>query len=266
MENLFDLSGRVAVVTGGSRGIGAMIARGFVAQGVRTYITARNAEALAATAAQLGELGECIAIPANLADPAGLRAFAAEFAEREERLDILVNNAGASWGARLDEFPEAGWDKVMDLNVKSIFFLTQALLPQLRAAATDEAPARVVNIGSINGLGYAPLSNYSYGASKAAVHHLTLQLAVDLARDNINVNAIAPGFFPSKMTAHLLDHEEALARAIPRGRLGTPEDAAGTAIYLCSRASAFVTGHVLVLDGGQHVAAGAFDGAGAPAA
>jgi NAD(P)-dependent dehydrogenase (short-subunit alcohol dehydrogenase family) len=254
MDTLFDLRGRVAVVTGGSRGIGAMIARGFVEQGVRTYITARNAEALEETARVLSTYGECIALPANLAEPEDLENFARELASREEKIDILVNNAGATWGASLDEFPEHGWDKVMDLNVKSIFFLTQALLPRLRAAASSEAPARVVNIGSINGLGYAPLSNYSYSASKAAVHHLTRQLAVDLAADNINVNAIAPGFFPSKMTAHMLEHEAEMVKAIPRGRLGTPEDAAGTAIYLCSRAASFVTGHVLVLDGGQHVA------------
>lgn len=258
MEKLFDLRGRVAVVTGGSRGIGAMIARGLVEEGVRTYITARGAEALAETAEVLSQYGECIALPANLADSEGLQRFVAEIRERETQLDILVNNAGATWGAPLDEFPEKGWDKVMDLNVKSIFFLTQALLPLLRAGAGDGDPARVVNIGSINGLGYAPLQNYSYGASKAAVHHLTMQLAVDLARDNVNVNAIAPGFFPSKMTAHMLDHEAEMVKAIPRGRLGTPEDAAGTAIYLCSRASAFVTGHVVVLDGGQHVAAGSF--------
>ncbi|MEO1078018.1 MAG: SDR family oxidoreductase [Pseudomonadota bacterium] len=258
MERLFDLRGKVALVTGGSRGIGAMIARGFVEEGVRTYISARNADALAETAATLSTYGECIALPADLSSPDAMEAFVADLASREERIDILVNNAGATWGAPLDEFPLQGWDKVMNLNVRSIFFLTQALLPQLRAAASADDPARVINIGSINGLGYAPLQNYSYVASKAAVHHLTQQLAVDMARDHINVNAIAPGFFPSKMTAHLLEHEEELARSIPRSRLGSAEDAAGSAIYLCSRASAFVTGHVLVLDGGQHVAAGSF--------
>lgn len=254
MQNLFDLSGKVAVVTGGSRGIGAMIARGLVGAGAKTYITARREEELLATAEALSEFGECIAIPGNLADNEGVAAFAANIAEREERLDILFNNAGASWGAPIDEFPENGWDKVMDLNVKSIFFLTQSLLPLLRAAGNAEDPARVVNIGSINGLSYAPLQNYSYTASKAAVHHLTRQLAIDLAPENIIVNAIAPGFFPSKMTAHMLPYESEMAKQIPRGRLGTPEDAAGTAIYLCSRASAFVTGHVLVLDGGQDTA------------
>ncbi len=254
MQDLFSLTGKTAVVTGGSRGIGAMIARGLVGSGVKTYITARREEELRATEAALGELGECIAIPADLSDEQGLKQFAGEIRERENALHILFNNAGASWGAPIDEFPEAGWDKVMDLNVKSIFFLTQALLAPLRAAGTVDDPARVVNIGSINGLTYAPLQNYSYTASKAAVHNLTRQMAVDLASDHINVNAIAPGFFPSKMTAHLLEHEGELAKDIPRGRLGTPEDAAGTAIYLCSRASAFVTGHVLVLDGGQTAA------------
>ncbi|WOJ96150.1 SDR family oxidoreductase [Congregibacter brevis] len=254
MKSLFNLAGKVAVVTGGSRGIGAMIAQGLVENGVRTYITARRAEELQATADELSKLGECIAIPSNLADVDGLQGFANELKARESKIDILVNNAGASWGASIDEFPENGWDKIMDLNVKSLFFLTQALLEPLRAAASQEDPSRVINIGSINGLSYAALQNYSYSASKAAVHHLTRQLAVDLAPDNVNVNAIAPGFFPSKMTAHLLDHEEEMAKAIPRRRLGTPEDAAGSAIYLCSRASAFVTGHVLVLDGGQDVA------------
>lgn len=254
MNDLFNLQGKVAVVTGGSRGIGAMIARGLVESGVKTYITARRADELQATADELSKIGQCIAIPSNLAESAGLSSFATELASRETKIDILINNAGASWGAPLDEFPESGWDKVMDLNVKSLFFLTQALLPQLRAAGTAEDPARVVNIGSINGLSYAPLQNYSYTASKAAVHHLTRQLAVDLAPAHVNVNAIAPGFFPSKMTSHLLEHEAEMAKAIPRGRIGTPEDAAGSTIYLCSRASAFVTGHVLVLDGGQDVA------------
>jgi NAD(P)-dependent dehydrogenase (short-subunit alcohol dehydrogenase family) len=190
-------------------------------------------------------------MPSNLGSVEGVQAFADALREREPALHILFNNAGASWGAPIDEFPENGWDKVMDLNVKSLFFLTQKLLPALRAAGTAEDPARVVNIGSINGLTYAPLQNYSYTASKAAVHHLTRQMAADLAGDCINVNAIAPGFFPSRMTAHMLEHEAEMVKAIPRGRLGQPEDAAGTAIYLCARASAFVTGNVLVLDGGQ---------------
>ena len=254
MKNLFDVAGKVAVVTGGSRGIGGMIARGFVESGVKTYITARKEEELRATAAELSQLGECIALPSNLGDMQGVAAFAAAIREREPQLHILVNNAGASWGSDIDEFPESGWDKVMDLNVKSLFFLTQQLLPALRSAATADDPARVINIGSVNGFTHSHMNNYSYSASKAAVHHLTRHLGADLAVDNINVNAIAPGFFPSKMTAHLLPHEAELAKGIPRGRLGRAEDAAGTAIYLSSRASAWVTGNIICLDGG-HVAA-----------
>jgi len=251
MKDLFNLEGKTAVVTGGSRGIGGMIARGFVENGVKTYITSRKEEELRATEAELSEVGTCIGIPSDLSTMAGVEAFAAAISEREPELHILINNAGASWGAGIDEFPEQGWDKVMDLNVKSLFFLTQKLLPALRAAATPQDPARVVNIGSINGLTYAGLQNYSYTASKAAVHHMSRQMAADLASDNVNVNIIAPGFFPSKMTAHLLEYEEELAKGIPRGRVGTPEDAAGAAIFLCSRASAWVTGNTLVVDGGQ---------------
>lgn len=256
MNNLFDVSGKVAVVTGGSRGIGAMIARGFVENGVRVYITARKAEELEATAAELSELGECIAIAADLSSLEGVRGFAESVQAREKRVDILVNNAGAAWGEDIDSFPEKGWDKVMDLNVKSIFFLTQQLLPQLRAAGSADDPARVINIGSVNGLCNPHMNNYSYSASKAAVHHLTLHLGADLAPQNVNVNAIAPGFFPSKMTAHLLEHEKELAAGIPRRRLGDAQDAAGTAIYLSSRASAWMTGQTLVLDGGLVANAG----------
>lgn len=250
MKNLFDVSGKVAVVTGGSRGIGAMIARGFVENGVKTYITARKEEELNATAQELSALGECIAIPSDLATLEGVTAFADAIKEREGRVHILVNNAGATWGADIDDFPESGWDKIMDLNVKSLFFLTQQMLPALRAAGTAEDPARVINIGSINGFTHSHMNNYSYSASKAAVHHLTRHLGADLGPQHINVNGIAPGFFPSKMTAHLLEHEEEMARGFPLRRLGNAEDAAGTAIYLCSRASAWVTGHTIALDGG----------------
>jgi NAD(P)-dependent dehydrogenase (short-subunit alcohol dehydrogenase family) len=250
MKNLFDISGKVAVVTGGSRGIGAMIARGFVENGARVYITARKEAELLETEAELSKLGECIAIPSDLGSNEGVSAFAAAVAERDEQVHILVNNAGATWGADVDEFPESGWDKTMDLNVKSMFFLTQALLPALRAAGTDEDPARVINIGSVNGITHPHMNNYAYSSSKAAVHQLTRHLGADLAPQGINVNAIAPGFFPSKMTAHMLPFEEEMAKGIPRRRLGDARDAAGTAIYLCSRASAWVTGHTLVLDGG----------------
>ncbi|MFU8763992.1 MAG: SDR family NAD(P)-dependent oxidoreductase [Haliea sp.] len=251
MKNLFDISGKVAVVTGGSRGIGAMIAEGFVANGVRTYITARREDELQATAAELSRQGECIALAADLATVEGVTRFAAEIREREPELHILVNNAGATWGASIDEFPESGWDKVMDLNVKSIFFLTQQLLPALRAAGSAADPARVINVGSVNGITNSHMQNYSYSASKAAVHQLTRHMGAELAREHVNVNAIAPGLFPSKMTAHILGHEAELVKAFPVSRMGSPEDAAGTAIYLSSRASAWVTGHVLVLDGGM---------------
>jgi NAD(P)-dependent dehydrogenase (short-subunit alcohol dehydrogenase family) len=256
MKDLFNIDGKVAVVTGGSRGIGAMIARGFVENGVKTYITARKEQELRATEQELAKLGQCIAIPADLSSVAGVTAFAAAIRALEERVDILVNNAGATWGAQIDEFPESGWDKTMDLNVKSLFFLTQQLLPELRAAVSKDDPARVINIGSINGITHPHMNNYAYSASKAAVHQLTRHLGADLAPQGINVNAIAPGFFPSKMTAHLLPHEAEMSSGFPCARLGNAEDAAGTAIYLCSRASAWVTGHTIVLDGGLVANAG----------
>jgi len=251
MQDLFSVQGKVAIVTGGSGGIGAMIAQGFVKNGVKTYITARNESRLDAAVADLSRHGECIGILSDLSTLEGVEAFATAVNDLEEKMHILVNNAGATWGAEIDTFPENGWDKVMDLNVKSTFFLTQRLLPSLRNAGTPEDPARVVNIGSINGMTHAHANNYSYSASKAAVHHLTRHLGADLASDNINVNGIAPGVFPSRMTAHMLKDEADVVSAIPRGRLGTAEDAAGTAIFLCSRASAWMTGHTLVLDGGQ---------------
>jgi NAD(P)-dependent dehydrogenase (short-subunit alcohol dehydrogenase family) len=256
MQNLFDINGKVAVVTGGSRGIGAMIARGFVENGVKTYITARKEEELHATAKELSAIGQCIAIPSDLSTLEGVTTFAAAVSAVEEKVHILVNNAGATWGADIDTFPESGWDKTMNLNVKSLFFLTQKLLNELRAAGTKEDPARVINIGSINGLTHPHMNNYAYSASKAAVHHLTRHLGADLAPQGINVNGIAPGFFPSKMTAHLLPHEAELGAAFPCGRLGNAEDAAGTAIYLSSRASAWLTGQMIVLDGGAVAFAG----------
>jgi len=250
MKDLFSVQGKVAVVTGGSRGIGMMIARGFVENGVKTYITARNEEALQATAEELSAHGECIAVPSNISTLEGLSAFAADIAARESKLDILINNAGTTWGANIDDFPENGWDKVMDLNVKSTFFLIQKLLPLLRAAGTSEDPARIINIGSMNGTTHPHMDNYSYSASKAAVHHLTRHLGANLAEQYINVNGIAPGYFPSKMIDFMLEDEAKLLDEIPRGRLGNAEDAAGTAIYLCSKASAWMVGHILALDGG----------------
>ncbi len=257
MDNLFSLTGKVAVVTGGSRGIGAMIARGFLQSGVKTYITARKPEELQAVADELSSFGECIAIQSDLSTLDGLKVFAETIKVAEPEINILVNNAGASWGASMEDYPESGWDKVMDLNVKSVFFLTQQLLPCLRAAGNHDDPARVINISSINGLANPMLPVYAYAASKAAVIHMTRHMAADLVRENINVNGIAPGIFRSKMTAGLLDQlEDELLKKTPRGRFGAPEDMAGTAIYLSSRASAWVVGHTVVLDGGIIAAAG----------
>ena len=251
MKDLFSIAGKVAVVTGGSRGIGHMIAAGFLQNGARTYITSRELGELEAAEQELSEYGDCIAIQSDLSSMEGVQAFAREIRQRENRIDILVNNAGASWGAPLDDYPESGWDKVMNLNLKSLFFLTQQMLPALRASGNPEDPARVINIASINGLANPGMPTYAYSSSKAAVIHLTRHLASDLARDNINVNGIAPGFFPSKMTAGLLEQfEQEMLSRIPRGRLGQAEDMAGTAIYLSSRASAWVVGQTLVLDGG----------------
>ncbi len=256
MKSLFDVSGKVAVVTGGSRGIGAMIAEGFVANGVRTYISSRKADACEAMAAQLSSQGECIPVPADLSSAAGIRALADTVRARESKLHVLVNNAGATWGEPIDSFPEAGWDKVMDINVKGPFFLTQALLPLLEAAATPGDPARIINVGSIDGLNVNRMPTYSYGPSKAAVHHLTRTLSAHLAERNITCNAIAPGPFPSKMMAHTLQTMGDRVRAgVPLKRIGEPEDMAGAAIYLSSRAGAYVSGVVLPVDGGIVAAA-----------
>lgn len=262
MKNLFDVAGKVAVITGGSRGIGAMMAQGLIENGAKVYITARKEAELKAAEAALGQLGECIAIRSDLSSHEGVVAFADEVKKREGKIDILINNAGASWGAQFEDFNEAAWDKVMDLNVKSLFFLTQQLAPALKSAASNEDPARVINIASVNGFTHPGMKTYSYSSSKAAVIHLTKHLAVDLADDFINVNGIAPGFFPSNMTAFLANDEAVsagLTANIPRGRMGNAEDAAGAAIYLSSRATAWMTGHTLVLDGGQIAAAGSKD-------
>jgi len=252
LKRLYSLEGKTAIVTGGSRGIGAMIARGFVECGVRTYIVARNGGDCDAAARELGRDGTCVSLPADLGTVDAVGRFADAFRAREDRLDILVNNAGAAWGAPFEDYPEKGWDKVFDINLKSLFFLTQKLLPLLKAAATPDDPARVINLSSINGLTNPHMNNYAYSASKAGVAHLTRHLASDLAAHDINVNAIAPGWFPSRMTAHFTD---GMLKAIPRGRPGSPDDAAGAAIFLSSRASAWITGVVLPLDGGAVAAA-----------
>lgn len=257
MKNLFDVAGKIALVTGGSRGIGAMIAEGFVANGVKTYISSRKKEACDATAARLSALGECISIPADLSGTEGIQALAGELGRREEVLHILVNNAGATWGAPLEEFPENAWDKVMNINVKSPFLLTQALLPLLEKAAEEQDPARIIMVGSVDGLNVNRLPTFSYGPSKAAVHHLTRTLASHLAARNITVNAIAPGPFPSKMMAHTLENfGEQIRNGVPLNRIGEPADMAGAAIYLSSKASNYVTGVVIPVDGGIVGAAG----------
>lgn len=251
MKNLFSLVGKVALVTGGSRGIGAMIARGFVENGVKTYITSRKEKELNETAEALSEFGTCIALPSDLSTICGIRSVSERIQALEPKLDILVNNAGATWGEKIDIFPESGWDKVMDINVKSLFFLTQNLLPILRLSGSQRDPARVINIASINAFVYSNLQNYSYTASKAAVVQLTRHLAAELVSDKINVNAIAPGLFPSNMTAFAIQEDEVgLSDSIPRARMGNANDAAGTAIYLSAMASAWMTGQTIVLDGG----------------
>ncbi len=253
VSDLFSIRGKVAVVTGGSRGIGEMIARGFVEAGAKVYISARKAEACNEVAAKLSEIGECIAIPADLGTQSGIDTLVKAIAEREQNLHVLVNNAGATWGAPLEEFPESGWDKIMAVNVKGVFYLTTKLLPQLRRGGSKEDPARVINIGSIDGIRVPfAFENFSYSASKAAVHMLTRHLAAKLVGDNVNVNAIAPGLFPSKMTQFVFDGlgEEGAAANIPMARAGRPDDIAGTAIYLSSRAGSYLTGAVIPVDGG----------------
>ena len=251
MKNLFDVSGKVALVTGGSRGIGEMIAEGFVTHGVKTYISSRKAEVCDATAARLSAVGECVSIPADLSTLDGVNALVDQIKGREDALHILVNNAGATWGEPIEDFPEAAWDKIMTINVKSPFFLSQALLPLLERAASAEDPARIIMVGSIDGLNVNQLPTFSYGPSKAAVHHLARTLAAHLADRHITANAIAPGLFPSQMTAHIMDAMgEQIVAGTPLQRHGQPEDMAGVAIYLASRAASFVTGVVIPVDGG----------------
>jgi len=251
MKNLFSLQGRVALVTGGSRGIGKMIAAGFLEYGAKVYISARKAEACEATAAELTATGgECIALAQDISTVAGCRALAEEIMRREGKLDILVNNAGAAWAAAFDEFPEHGWDKVMNLNVKSPFFLTQALHAALKAAASEERPAKVINIASIDGIRLNPLETYSYHASKAALIYLTRRMAATLVPDRIVVTAIAPGPFASEMNRAARDHADVVAARTPLRRIGRDEDMAGAAIYLASRAGDYVVGDTIAVDGG----------------
>jgi NAD(P)-dependent dehydrogenase (short-subunit alcohol dehydrogenase family) len=255
MKDLFSLTGRVALVTGGSRGIGRMIATGLLHQGAKVYISARKAAACEATARELSSIGPCVALPIDVSTLEGARQLAAQIMQREAALDILVNNAGAAWGEDFDTFPEQGWDKVVDLNLKAPFFLTQALHEALKRGAKAR-PAKVINIASIDGISVNQWDTYSYTASKAGLIHLTKRMALRLAQDNIVVNGIAPGPFPSDMNKQARDHGDEVAHRVPAGRIGTTEDMAGAAIYLASRAGDFVVGETIVVDGGVTIARG----------
>ena len=253
IDSLFNIQDKVAVVTGGSRGIGEMITAGFLANGTKVYISARKAPALVDKAKELSDKynQECIPIPCDLSSMEGIEEFTNEIQNKEKGIDFLINNAGAAWGEPLESFSEGGWDKVMDLNVKSLFFLTQKFKNLLLNNASEEDPSRVINIGSIDGLNVPSMETYSYGASKAAVHHLTRVLAAKLVKENILVNAIAPGPYPSAMLGAAVNHDYSeIAKRNPRKRVGTPEDMAGLAIFLCSRAGAYTVGETITSDGG----------------
>jgi NAD(P)-dependent dehydrogenase (short-subunit alcohol dehydrogenase family) len=251
VNDLFAIDGKTALVTGGSRGIGLMIARGFVEAGAKVYVSSRKAEVCDEVAAELSKVGVCVSAPADLSQESEVARLAALMQQEERELHILVNNAGATWGAPLADYPTEAWDKVMDLNAKVPFLLTRALLPLLDAAATPDDPARVINIGSIDAIQVPMLETYAYSSSKAAVHQLTRHLARQLGPRNITVNAVAPGPFESKMMAETLrNFGDSIARSSPLNRIGRPDDMAGVAIYLASRAGAYVTGAVIPVDGG----------------
>jgi NAD(P)-dependent dehydrogenase (short-subunit alcohol dehydrogenase family) len=249
MLSIFSLEGRTALVTGGSRGIGEMIAEGFLRAGAKVYISARKAAQCEATAERLSALGPCIALPVDVSGASGAQRLADLYLARESKLDVLVNNAGAAWGAEFGDFPELGWDKVLDLNLKTPFFLTQSLYAALKAGGV-ERPAKVINVASIDGLSVNMQDTYSYAASKAGLIHLTRRMALSLAKDNIVVSAIAPGAFASEMNKVARDDGERLAREIPAGRIGAASDMAGAAIFLASTAGDYVVGATLVVDGG----------------
>lgn len=251
MNNLFSLTGKVAVVTGGSQGIGLMLARGLVQAGAKVYVASRKQSACDAAVAELSEFGQCAALPLDVSNEAEAQRLAAELLEREGQLHILVNNAGAAWGAPYESYPDSAWDKVMAVNVKAVFNLSRHCTPLIEKASKPGDPGRIINVGSIDGFRVPEIENYAYAASKAAVHHLTRVLAQRLAAKNITVNAIAPGPFPSKMMAATLqEHGDEFRARCPLGRLGEPDDMAGIAVYLSSRASAYVTGQVIAVDGG----------------
>ena len=253
MSKLFSLDGRVALITGGSRGIGRMIAEGYLRQGAKVYISARKAAACDAAAAEMATIGPCFSLPADVSSRVGIAGLVAAFSARERKLDILVNNAGAAWGAPFEEFSEPGWDKVVNLNMKSPFFLTQALHGLLKAGAAGGQAAKVINIASIDGQSVNPWETYSYAASKAGLIHLSKRMALRLIQDNIVVNALCPGAFASEMNKDARDHADTVAARIPARRVGVADDMAAAAIYLASRAGDYVVGSTLTVDGGVNL-------------
>jgi NAD(P)-dependent dehydrogenase (short-subunit alcohol dehydrogenase family) len=255
MKDLFSLQGRTALVTGGSRGIGRMIAQGFLSQGAKVYISSRKADACDAAAKELSAIGPCIPLPADVSTLEGVKALVQAYSAHEKSLDILVNNAGAAWGEDFETFPEKGWDKVVDLNMKTPFFLTQALHGLLKQGAKAR-PAKVINIASIDGISVNQWETYSYTASKAGLIHLTRRMSLRLARDNIVMSGIAPGPFASEMNKQARDHGDEVGKRVPAGRIGADEDMAGAAIFLASRAGDYVVGETIVVDGGVTLARG----------
>ena len=254
INDLFSVSGKTVVVTGGSRGIGLMIAQTFVENGAKVYISSRKASVCDEVAKKLSELGTCISVPADLATKEGIATLVQAVAEQEGAIDVLINNAGASWGAPFETHPESGYDKVMAINVKSIFYLTQSFMPLLTKNASLDNPSRVINVGSIDGIRISSMDNVPYGMSKAAVHHLTKLLAVKFGGKGITVNAIAPGPFESKMTEWVLDNFLAqIEKTCPMGRIGEPQDMGGIAVFLSSAAGAYLNGTVIPVDGGIHL-------------